>query len=240
MEQIEKLIETRTKAIDDASEMLSGLKLVDTNALEFNRGGSMYKHLNIPEEKSKNRTDPETSNVLGILASKEVLDKTSFEEYQLEFAQKFDIRPSIESKNDLQNAPFKQIKRTELDTKSKDKITLKRQQEKHAIKTREIEVMPLPPDNYERLQVQQINLTESMELQKQQERRVKEARLQNAIDKLLEPNTNSSSDKATKINFESDPEYLKYRENEEEPETEEDEEDSHPLQDQDSDDDDDD
>ena len=114
MEQIEKLIETRTKAIDDASEMLSGLKLVDTNALEFNCGGSMYKHLNIPEEKPKDRTDPETSNVLGILASKEVPDKTSFEEYQLEFAQKFDIRPSIESKNDLQNAPFKQIKRTEM------------------------------------------------------------------------------------------------------------------------------
>ena len=47
--QIEELIESRVKAVDEAAEMINGLKLMDTNELEFNRGGAMYKHLNIPD-----------------------------------------------------------------------------------------------------------------------------------------------------------------------------------------------
>ena len=42
--KVEELIESRTKAIDEASELLSGLKLIDTNSLEFRLGGAMYKH----------------------------------------------------------------------------------------------------------------------------------------------------------------------------------------------------
>merc|ERR1712227_333436 len=75
-------------------------------------------------------------------------------------------------------------KRLELDKKSKEKIVLKRQENRDAIKTRQVEVMPLPPDNYERLKVQQIDLMESMELQRQQLHRIKEAKIQNALDKL--------------------------------------------------------
>ena len=51
--KVEELIESRTKAIDEASELLSGLKLIDTNSLEFRLGGAMYKHLNIPDEQTK-------------------------------------------------------------------------------------------------------------------------------------------------------------------------------------------
>ena len=51
--KVEELIESRTKAIDEASELLGGLKLIDTNSLEFRLGGAMYKHLNIPDEQTK-------------------------------------------------------------------------------------------------------------------------------------------------------------------------------------------
>lgn len=178
---IEKLIETRAKAIDETAELMNGLKLVDTNALEFNRGGAMYKHLNTPDSHSEKTTQKVDNSVLGILASKEVPDKAFQENYSLDLAQKFDSK--IDPDN-LSKAPFNQIKRVELDKKSKDKIVLKRQENRDAIKTRTVEVMPLPPDNYERLKVQQINLTESMELQRQQVHRIKEAKIQNALDKL--------------------------------------------------------
>merc|ERR1719219_1825444 len=141
----------------------------------------MYKHLNIPDVETTRK--PSTDDkVLGILASKEVPNKTKDEVYSLDLAQKFDAKITTD---DLSKAPFKQVKRSELDTKSKEKVKLKRQQDRDGIKTRKIEVMPLPPGNYERLKVQQINLTESMELQKQQVHRMKEVQIQNAMDKLV-------------------------------------------------------
>ena len=51
--KVEELIESRTKAIDEASELLSGLKLIDTYSLEFRLGGAMYKHLNFRDEQTK-------------------------------------------------------------------------------------------------------------------------------------------------------------------------------------------
>ena len=97
--------------------------------------------------------------------------------------------------------------------------------------------MPLPPSNYNGLKVQEINLTESMEIQKQQEHRVKDARIQNALDKLLVPGTSK------KVNFEEVSPDMRYRENTEKEEDEfEEEEKSHPhsysMEPQDSDDDD--
>ena len=141
--EIEKLIETRTKVIDEATELMDGLKLVDTNALEFNRGGAMYKHFNTSEK----HTQKVDNSVLGILASKEVPDKAFQEDYSLDLAQKFDSKTDP---GNLNKAPFNQVKRLELDRKSKEKIVLKRQENRDAIKTRQVEVMPLPPDNYER------------------------------------------------------------------------------------------
>ena len=97
--------------------------------------------------------------------------------------------------------------------------------------------MPLPPSNYNGLKVQEINLTESMEIQKQQEHRVKDARIQNALDKLLVPGTSK------KVNFEEVSPDMRYRENQEEEDEFEEEEKSHPhsysMEPQDSDDDDD-
>jgi len=231
--KVEELIESRTKAIDEASELLSGLKLIDTNSLEFRLGGAMYKHLNIPDEQTKEKTD--STNVFGILASKEVPDKASLENYSIELAQKLDARKN--PTDDLASAPFKQLKRSELDDKSKGKITLKRREDRTDIKTRQREVMPLPPSNYNGLKVQEINLTESMEIQKQQEHRVKDARIQNALDKLLVPGTSK------KVNFEEVSPDMRYRENTEEEDEFEEEEKSHPhsysMEPQDSDDDDD-
>ncbi len=82
-------------------------------------------------------------------------------------------------------APYKQIKRSELDEKSKTKIPLKHAINRDAIKTRKVEVMPLPSSNYEHLRVKQIDLKESLELQKQQVKKIKEAQMKHAIDKLL-------------------------------------------------------
>ena len=184
----------------------------------------------VPKEKT------DSSNVFGILASKEVPDKASLENYSIELAQKLDARKN--PTDDLASAPFKQLKRSELDDKSKEKITLKRREDRTDIKTRQREVMPLPPSNYNGLKVQEINLTESMEIQKQQEHRVKDARIQNALDKLLVPRTSK------KVNFEEVSPDMRYRENQKEEEDDfEEEEKSHPhsysMEDQDSDDDDD-
>ena len=183
----------------------------------------------VPKEKT------DSTNVFGILASKEVPDKASLENYSIELAQKLDARKN--PTDDLASAPFKQLKRSELDDKSKEKITLKRREDRTDIKTRQREVMPLPPSNYNGLKVQEINLTESMEIQKQQEHRVKDARIQNALDKLLVPRTSK------KVNFEEVSSDMRYRENQEEEDEFEEEEKSHPhsysMEPQDSDDDDD-
>ena len=183
----------------------------------------------IPKEKT------DSTNVFGILASKEVPDKASLENYSIELAQKLDARKT--PTDELASAPFKQLKRSELDDKSKGKITLKRREDRTDIKTRQREVMPLPPSNYNGLKVQEINLTESMEIQKQQEHRVKDARIQNALDKLLVPGTSK------KVNFEEVSPDMRYRENTEEEDEFEEEEKSHPhsysMEPQDSDDDDD-
>merc|ERR1711923_167935 len=53
-----------------------------------------------------------------------------------------------------EHAPFQQVKRQSLDEASKAKIPLKHEKQKDGIRTRKIEVMPLPPTNYERLKVQ--------------------------------------------------------------------------------------
>ena len=182
----------------------------------------------VPKEKT------DITNVFGILASKEVPDKASLENYSIELAQKLDARKT--PTDELASAPFKQLKRSELDDKSKGKITLKRREDRTDIKTRQREVMPLPPYNYNGLKVQEINLTESMEIQKQQEHRVKDARIQNALDKLLVPGTSK------KVNFEKvSPDMMRYRENNEEEDEFEEEENSHPhshsMEPQDSDDD---
>ena len=114
---------------------------------------------------------------------------------------------------------------------------MKRREDRTDIKTRQREVMPLPPSNYNGLKVQEINLTESMEIQKQQEHRVKDARIQNALDKLLVPRTSK------KVNFEEVSSDMRYRENELEEDEFEEEEKSHPhsysMEPRDSDDDDD-
>ena len=125
--QIEELIESRVKAVDEAAEMINGLKLLDTNELEFKHGGAMYKHLNIPDVEKTKQPSTEDS-VLGILASKEVPNKSNNDEvYSLDLAQKFDTKITTD---DLSKAPFKQIKRSELDTKSKNKVKLIRQQDR--------------------------------------------------------------------------------------------------------------
>ena len=89
------------------------------------------------------------NSVLGILASKEVPDK-AFQDYSLDLIQKFDAATDNDKSDNLSKAPFNQLKRIELNKKSKDKILLKRHENRDGIKTREVEVMPLPPSNYER------------------------------------------------------------------------------------------
>jgi len=215
--EIEKVIETRTKVIDEATELMNGLKLIDTNALEFNRGGAMYKHLNIPDLQSEKNTQKVENSVLGILASKEVPDK-AFQDYSLDLIQKFDAATDNDKSDNLSKAPFNQLKRIELNKKSKDKILLKRHENRDGIKTREVEVMPLPPSNYESLKVQQIDLTESMELQRQQEHRIKDAKIQNALDKLT-----TAGSLTTELE-ENSHENMKWREKDNEEEEEEDEE----------------
>ena len=109
------------------------------------------------------------------------------------------------------NAPFQQLKRKELDEKSKTKIPLKRQENRDGIRTRKVEVMPLPPNNYERISVQQIDLKESMELQKIQMEKMKEAQLKSAIARL------ANSDEIVKFNIEGTSESkMAYRESDSE------------------------
>ena len=59
-----------------------------------------------------------------------------------------------------------------------------RQENKVGIKSRTVEVMPLPPANYERLRVQPIDLTESLKLQKEHSEKLKALQLKQAVLRL--------------------------------------------------------
>ena len=61
---------------------------------------------------------------------------------------------------------------------------LSRQENKVGIKSRKVEVMPLPPVNYERLRVQPIDLTESLKLQKEHSEKLKALQLKQAVLRL--------------------------------------------------------
>ena len=165
--EIQDLMEKKSSQKDLSEVFEEKMKLVDTEKLEW-------------------RPDP-----LRILAEKEVPDK----EYVEEFVKKFDDE-KWKKENSLKNAPFKQVKRNELDEKAKGKINLKRNLKENPIKSRKVEVMPLPPANYERLKVQQIDLKESLELQKNQMKNLKEVKLQNAIGKLMK--LDKHADESTK------------------------------------------
>ena len=113
------MIKSRKKAVEDAADMLEGLKLnpnnlIDTEAMEWKHGGAMFKHLNLPAnlgEKSED-TDENTANVLSILASKEVPNAKHLD-YTLEVA----LRGDAQKIDTLKNAPFNQLKKEVLDTK---------------------------------------------------------------------------------------------------------------------------
>ena len=154
------------------------------------------------------------------MATKEVPDKKT-QEYTFELAEKFDARVT---KNELKTAPFNQLKRTELDDKSKTKIPLKRQEDRDGIRTRKIEVMPLPPGNYDRIVVQQIDLKESLELQKEQMKRFKDVQMKSTIEKLSQGEY-AKPPQATNEDFDGTSEgNMAYREKESESEDEEEEE----------------
>jgi len=220
--EIENLINSRRKAADEAADLMKGLKLVDTDAMEW-KYGSMFKHLNnnnTHEESENVKHDPEKENVFRTLATKEVPDKKT-QEYTFELAEKFDARVT---KNELKTAPFNQLKRTELDDKSKTKIPLKRQEDRDGIRTRKIEVMPLPPGNYDRIVVQQIDLKESLELQKEQMKRFKDVQMKSTIEKLSQGEY-AKPPQATNEDFDGTSEgNMAYREKESESEDEEEEE----------------
>ena len=64
--EIENLINSRTKAADEAADLMKGMKLVDTDAMEW-KYGSMFKHLNndnTNEESEIVKHDLEKENVL--------------------------------------------------------------------------------------------------------------------------------------------------------------------------------
>ena len=123
---LKNLIKSRKKAVEDAADMLEGLKLdptnnlIDTEAMEWKHGGAMFKHLNLPANEDKKSEDTEdTANVLSILASKEVPNAKHLD-YTLELA----LRGDSQKKDPLKNAPFNQLKKEVLDTKDKTKIPL--------------------------------------------------------------------------------------------------------------------
>ena len=64
----------------------------------------------------------------------------------MELAQRLDARKP--PTDDLANAPFKQLKRSELDDKSKGKITLKRREDRTDIKTRQSYEIKSPPQAF--------------------------------------------------------------------------------------------
>merc|ERR1712218_1068 len=155
--EIEDLIKSKEKSIEEAASMLDNLqlgqeaseKLVDTEAMEWKHGGSLFKHLNLTEKESKNEdVSEETTNVLSELVAKEIPTNLNHEEFALEQAMKFENQ----RKDYLKTAPFQQLKNEALEAKDKTKILLKHS-ENVKIKSREIEVMPLPPANYAHLKV---------------------------------------------------------------------------------------
>ncbi len=87
--QIEQLLEERTKLEDQTADMIKGLKLVDTEAMEWKHGGAMFKGL---DQKVKIETS-ESEDVLRLLASKEVPDKkTTNIDYSEGLTEKIDAR----------------------------------------------------------------------------------------------------------------------------------------------------
>lgn len=188
--QIQLLMEEKSKIPEDQTlDLMANLKLIDTEAMEWKHGGAtMLKKIS---------SDEETDNVFRTLATKEVPDKQASKEFAEEFAIKMDERVFTD---DLINAPFQQIKRTQLDNQTKAGIQLQRSADRDGIKSRRIEVMPLPPSNYQQLKVQQLPLKESMQLQKLHMKRLKEAQVQNAIERLtassLKPATINSEEGA--------------------------------------------
>ena len=108
-----------------------------------------------------------------------------------------------------------QLKNEALEAKDKTKILLKHS-ENVKIKSREIEVMPLPPANYAHLKVKEIQLKESMELIQEREKNLKDLRLKNAIEKLgLDAKSTSSDDQKVKLEKYNGENYMEYREREE-------------------------
>ena len=217
--EIEDLIKSKQKSIDEAANMLENLqlgqepseKLVDTEAMEWKHGGSLFKHLNLTEKESKNEAfSEETANVLSELVAKEVPVKiATHEEVALETAMKFESQ----RKDFLKTAPFQQLKNEALEDKDKTKILLKHS-ENVKIKSREIEVMPLPPVNYAHLKVKEIDLKESMELIQEREKNLKDLRMKNAIEKLGLDTTSNEKVQLEQYNGEDKMEYREHEEKE--------------------------
>ena len=90
--------------------------LIDVEAMEWKLGGSAYKNM------TKNVPKTENEEMLRIVASKEVPDKNDVEQYALEIAMKVDTKKDFS----MENAPFKTVKKQELDDTAKQKIQLKR------------------------------------------------------------------------------------------------------------------
>jgi hypothetical protein len=219
---LQKLVKNRTMAEDEAADLLqnlslhsSGTKLLDIDAMEWKHGGGMFQHLNLPRvaenDSDDDEDDSEATKVLKVLASKEVPTAKKSAHYTIDLVSRADSHISDDSS--IKNAPFNQVKRIELDDKSKAKILLKHQ-DNVGIKSRKVEVMPLPPANYERLRVQSIDLSESLALQAHQATKYKAIQMQNAIEKLTHQNASGS---VKTVKFEgSESEMMAYRDNDEE------------------------
>ena len=183
---MQELIETRKKAVNDAADMLQGLdlnedELIDTEAMEWKHGGAMFKHLNLPDKMKRNDTE-DTANILSVLASKEV-PATKHEEHSIETVYKADIH----RKDYLKTAPFQQLKKVQLSNDDKVKISLNHS-DKNSIRTGKVEVMPLPPKTYSNLKVKEIDLRESIALEKDQELAKKKLHMEIALEKLTSSN----------------------------------------------------
>ena len=183
---MQELIETRKKAVTDAADMLQGLdlnedKLIDTEAMEWKHGGAMFKHLNLPDKKKNNDTE-DTANILSVLASKEV-PATKHEEHSIETVYKAEIH----RKDYLKTAPFQQLKKVQLNNDDKVKISLNHS-DKNSIRTGKVEVMPLPPKTYSNLKVKELDLRESIALEKEQELAKKKLQMEIALEKLTSSN----------------------------------------------------
>ena len=189
--------------------------------MEWKLGGSGYKSMT-------KSVEPQTENeeMLRLVASKEVPNKKDVEQYALEMALKIDEKKS----HNMENAPFKTVKKAELDDSAKEKIQLKRQENKDGIKSRKVEVMPLPPANYERLRVQPIDLTESLKLQKEHSEKLKALQLKQAVWRLT-----NAENVPVKTLQSNDSSKMNYREERDDTDEEEDQEENVPDSDDDSD-----